>query len=115
MVTKVVVKPSFELKRVRWRRKFARLMRFFEIDVAECNLKPSIKRFKTSGIQKIASSAHDFLFFSMKIAIYNRCELKMTHERKSARSVSCFVCGGCLHFAFLAKIRCKQGTFQSVW
>ena len=53
VVTKVVVKPSFELKRVRWRRKFARLMRFFEIDVAECNLKPSIKRFKTLGIQKL--------------------------------------------------------------
>ena len=52
-VTKVVVKPSFELKRVRWRRKFARLMRFFEIDVAECNLKPSMKRFKTLGVQKL--------------------------------------------------------------
>ena len=52
------MKPSFELKGVRWRRKFARLMRFFEIDVAECNLKPSMKTF---GIQKIASSAHNFL------------------------------------------------------
>ena len=28
--------------------------------------------------------------FWRKIAIYNRCELRMTHERKSARSVSCF-------------------------
>ena len=114
-VTKVVVKPSFELKRVRWRRKFARLMRFFEIDVAECNLKPSMKRFKTFGIQKIASSAHNFLYFSMKIAIYNRCESRMTHERKSARPVSCFERGDCLHFAFLAKIRCKHGAFQSFW
>ena len=56
-------------------------MHFFEIDVAECNLKPSMKRFKTFGIQKIASSAHNFLYFSMKVAIYNRCELRMTHER----------------------------------
>ena len=115
VVTKVVVKSSFELKRVRWPRKFARLMHFFEIDVAECNLKPSTKRFKTFGIQKIASSAHNFLYFSMKVAIYNRCELRMTHERKSARSVSCFARGDCLHFAFLAKIRCKHGAFQSVW
>ena len=53
-------------------------MRFVEIDVAECNLKPSMKRFKTFGIQKIASSAHNFLYFSMKVAIYNRCELRMT-------------------------------------
>ena len=100
VVTKVVVKSSFELKRVRWRRKFERLMRFVEIDVAECNLKPSMKRFKTFGIQKIASSAHksdNFLYFSMKVAIYNRCELRMTHERKSARSVSCFARGDCLH------------------
>ena len=67
VVTKVVVKSSFELKRVRWPRKFARLMHFFEIDVAECNLKPSMKRFKTFGIQKIASSAHNFLYFSMKL------------------------------------------------
>ena len=52
-------------------------MRFVEIDVAECNLKPSMKRFKTFGIQKIASSAHNFLSFSMKVAIYNRCELIM--------------------------------------
>ena len=116
MVTKVVVKPSFELKRVIWRRKFARLMRFFEINVAECNLKPSMKRFKTFGIQKnSASSVHNFLYFSMKIATYNRFELRMTRERKSARSVSCFACGDCLHFAFLAKIRCKHGAFQSVW
>ena len=84
------MKPSFELKRVRWRRKFERLLHFFEIDVAECNLKPSMKRFKTFGIQKIASSAHNFLYFSMKVAIYNHCELRMTHERKLARSVSCF-------------------------
>ena len=115
MVTKVGVKPSFELKRVRWRRKFATLMRFSEIDVAECNLKPSMKRFKTFGIQKIASSAHNFLYFSMKVAIYNCCDLRMTHERKSARSVSCFVRGDCLHFALLEKIRCKHGAFQSVW
>ena len=67
VVTKVVVKPSFELKRVRWRRKFARLMRFFDIDVAECNLKPSMKRFKTFGIQKIASSVHNFLNFPRKL------------------------------------------------
>ena len=53
MVNKVVVKPSFKLKQVRWRRKIARLMRFFEINVAECNLKPSMKRFKTLGIQKL--------------------------------------------------------------
>ena len=111
MVTKVVVKSSFELKRVRWGRKFERLMRFVEIDVAECNLKPSMKRFKTFGIQKIASSAHNFLYFSMKVAIYNRCELRMTHERKAARSVSCFARGDCLHFAFPAKIRCKHGAF----
>ena len=78
MVTKVVVKPSFESKRVRWRKKFARLMRFFEIDVVECNLKPSMKSFKTFGIQKIASSAHNFLYLSMKVAIYNRYELRMT-------------------------------------
>ena len=89
-VTKVVVKPSFELKRVRWRRKFVRLMHFFEINVAECNLKPSMKCFKTFGIQKIASNTHNFLYFSMKIAIYNRCELRMTRERKSARSISYF-------------------------
>ena len=63
VVTKVVVKSSFELKRVRWRRKFERLMRFVEIDVVQCNLKPSMKRFKTFGIQKIASSAHNFLYF----------------------------------------------------
>ena len=67
VVTKVVVKSSFELKWVRWQRKFERLMRFVEIDVAECNLKPSMKRFKTFGIQKIASSAHNFLYFSMKL------------------------------------------------
>ena len=115
VVTKVVVKSSFELKRVRWPRKFARLMHFFEIDVAECNLKPSMKRFKTFGIQKIASSAHNFLYFSMKVAIYNHCELRMTHERKSARSVSCFARGDCLYFAFLSIIRCKHGAFQSVW
>ena len=53
-------------------------MRFVEIDVAECNLKPSMKRFKTFGIQKIASSAHNFLYLSMKVAIYNRYELRMT-------------------------------------
>ena len=114
VVTKVIAKPSFKLKRVRWRRKFARLMRFFDIDVAECNLKPSMKCFKTFGIQKIASSIHNFLNFSTKVAIYDRCELRMT-QRKSARSVSCFAHGDCLHFAFLAKIRCKHGTFQSVW
>ena len=90
-------------------------MRFFEIDVAECNLKPSMKRFKTFGIQKIASSAHNFLYFSMKVAIYNHCELRMTHERKSARSVLCFARGDCLYFAFLSIIRCKHGAFQSVW
>ena len=114
MATKVVVKPSFELKRVRWRRKFARLMHFFDIDVAECNLKPSMKRFKTFGVRKIASSAHIFLYFSMKIAIYNCCELRMTRERKSVRSVSCFARGDFLHFTFLAKIRCKHSAFQSV-
>ena len=91
-----------------------RLMHFFEINVAECNLKPSMKCFKTFGIQKIASNAHNFLYFSMKIAIYNRCELRMTRERKSARSISCFARGDCLHFPFLAKIMCKQGAFQSV-
>ena len=63
------MKPSFELKRVRWWTKFARLMRFFDIDAAECNLKPSMKHFKTFVIQKIASSAHNFLYFSVKIAI----------------------------------------------
>ena len=114
VVTKVVVKPCIELKGVRWRRKFARLTRFFEINVAECNLKPSMKRFKTFGIQKIASSIHNFLNFSTRVAIYDHCELRMT-QRKSARSVSCFAHGDCLHFAFLAKIRCKHGRIQSVW
>ena len=112
VVTKVIVKPSFVLKWVRWQTKFVRLMRLFEIDVAECNLKPSMKRFKTFGILHIAPSACIFLYFIMKIAIYNHCELRMTHERKSAWSVSCL---DCLHFAFLAKIRCKQGPFHSVW
>ena len=50
VVTKVVVKPSCEVKRVRWRTKLARLIRFFEIDVAEHNLKPSVKRSKTFRI-----------------------------------------------------------------
>ena len=39
-----------------------RLMRFFEIDVAECNLKPSMKCFKTFGIQKMLL-AHTILIF----------------------------------------------------
>ena len=53
VVTKVVVKSSFELKRVRWPRKFARLMHFFEIDVAECNLKPSTKLSKRLVFRKL--------------------------------------------------------------
>ena len=69
-------------------------------------------RFKTFGIQKIASSAHNFLYFSMKVAIYNHCELRMTHERKSARSVSCFAHGDCLHFAFLRKSGVNMACFK---
>lgn len=38
VVIKVVVKPPFELKQVRWWTKFVRVIRLFEIDVAECNL-----------------------------------------------------------------------------
>ena len=34
---------------------------------------------------------------------------------KFLRSVSYFTRGDCLHFVFLAKIRCKHRAVQSVW
>ena len=42
-----------------------------------------MKRFKTFGIQKIASSARNFRHLSMKIAIYNRCELREWHMKEN--------------------------------
>ena len=86
-------------------------MRFFDIDVAECNLKPSMKRFKTFGIQKIACSVHNFLNFSTKVAIYDHCELRMT-QRKSARSISCFARGECLHLLSLQKSGVNMARFK---
>ena len=43
---------------LKWWTKFARLMRLFVINVAECNLKPSLERFKTFGIIRKLIVAH---------------------------------------------------------
>ena len=90
-------------------------MRLFDIDVAECNLKPSMKRFKCLGFSKLLL-VNAISYFTTNTAIYNGYELRMTHERKSATwSVSCSARGDCLHFAFLVKIFCKHGAFHSIW
>ena len=73
---------------------------------------------KHLGFRKLLV-AHTVSYFTITIANYNCCEMRMTHqENQHGRFHAfcmCFACGNCLHFAFLAKISCKHGAFHSVW
>ena len=102
---------------LKWWTKFARLMRLFLINVAECNLKPSLECFKTFGIQKIACGAHSFLYFTITVANYSCCEKRMTHQENQHSRFACVLHVLCMWqlFAFLPKISCKHGAFHSVW